>query len=139
MSRQNGYHGPAFPVIRVTTQGGLVSPTLFNVAVDNVIRTWFDMTVEDNRVAQNGLGEAVGRCLRVFYANDNMLGSIDPDWMQHLMNVLVDLFRRYGLTANVSNSLLMTCQPSALRSGVSKESKALKCTGVVDSYRVSIR
>ena len=97
------------------------------------------MTVEDNRVAQNGLGEAVGRCLRVFYANDNMLGSIDPDWMQHLMNVLVDLFRRYGLTANVSNSLLITCQPSALRSGVSKESKALKCTGVVDSYRVSIR
>ena len=31
--RHNEYHGTAFPSNRVTTQGGLVSPTLFNVVV----------------------------------------------------------------------------------------------------------
>ena len=37
--RQNGFHGPAFPATWITTKGSLVSPTLFNVVVDNVIRT----------------------------------------------------------------------------------------------------
>ena len=35
--RHNGYHGPALPATWVMTQGGLVSPTLFNMVVDNVI------------------------------------------------------------------------------------------------------
>ena len=43
--RQNGFHGPAFPATRGTTQGGIMSPTLFNVVVDSVIRTWMSMTV----------------------------------------------------------------------------------------------
>ena len=54
--RQNGFHGPALLATRGTTQGGLVSPTLFNVVVDNVIRNWLAMTVEDQRVAHDRLG-----------------------------------------------------------------------------------
>ena len=44
---QNGFHGPVLPATRGTTQGGLVSLMLFNVVVDNAIRTWLDMKVED--------------------------------------------------------------------------------------------
>ena len=43
--RQNGFHGPAFHTTRVTTQGRLVSLTLFNVVIENVIRTWLEMRV----------------------------------------------------------------------------------------------
>ena len=57
---QNGYHGPVFPSTWGTTQGSLVSLTLFNVVVDNFIQAWFAMTVEEQRVAHNGLGETVG-------------------------------------------------------------------------------
>ena len=60
------------------------------------------MTVENQRVAHDGMGEAVGRCLEVFYADDGMVGSRDAEWIQHLMNVLVGLFRRYGLTVNIT-------------------------------------
>ena len=42
---QNGFHRPAFPAPRGTRQGGIMSPTLFNVVVDNFIRTWLAMTV----------------------------------------------------------------------------------------------
>ena len=59
--RQNGFHRPAFLTTRGTTQGGLVFLTLFNVVVDNVIRTWLAMTVEDQRVDHDRLGEIVGR------------------------------------------------------------------------------
>ena len=59
--RQNGLRGPAFPATRGTMQGGLVSLTLFNVVIDNVIRSWLSMTVECPRVDHDGLGETVGR------------------------------------------------------------------------------
>ena len=55
------------------------------------------------------------------------------------MNVLVGLFRRYGLAANVAKSCTMTCQPGILRLGISEEAKALKYTGLGDSYRVRLR
>ena len=90
--RQNGYHLPAFPATWGTTHGRLVSPALFNVVADNVIPTWLAMTVEDQRVAQDWLGEAIRRCLGVFYSDDGMVGSRDPDWLQNSIKVLVGLF-----------------------------------------------
>ena len=45
--RQNGFHVLDLLTTQGRTQGGLVSPTLFHVVVDNVIRTWLSMTVEE--------------------------------------------------------------------------------------------
>ena len=130
MPRQNVFHEPTFPATRGTTQVGLVSLTFFNVVVDNVIKTWLIITVEDQRLDRDGLGETVGRCLEVFCANDDMVGSIDAFRLQHSMKILVGPFRRYGLTSNSAKSCMMTCQPGVLRSGVSEEAKALNCTGL---------
>ena len=130
--RQNGFHGPIFPATKGTTQGGLVSTTLFNVMVDNVIKNWMAMTVEERRVAHDGMGETVGRCLEVFYAENGMVGSRDLDWLQHVTNALVGLFRRYDLASNVAKSLTMTFQPGALQVGMLEESMELKQMGVRD-------
>ena len=73
--RQNSFHRPAFPATRGTIQGGLVSLMLFNVVVDNVIQNWLDMTLEEQRVAHDGLLETVGWCLGVFYDENVMVGS----------------------------------------------------------------
>ena len=108
VSRQNGFHGPAFPTTRGTTQGGLFSLTLFNVVVDNVIRTWMSMTVEDQRVAHDRLVETVGRCLGVYYADYGMVASREPDYLQKFMNFRIGLFQKYGLAANVAKSRTMT-------------------------------
>ena len=75
------------------------------------------MTVEDQRVANDGLGETLGQCLGVFYANDGMVGSQEADWLQHSMNVLVDLLRQYGLAANVSKSHILTDRTGGIVSG----------------------
>ena len=106
-------------------QGGLVSSMLFNVVVDNFIRTWLSMTLENQRVARDGLVETARRFLRVFYDDDGMMVSRDLDCLQHLMNVLCGLFQRYGLADNVSKPHAMTCQTGILRSGMSEEAKAL--------------
>ena len=106
--RHNGFHRPAFPTTRGTMLGRLVFPTMFNVVVDNVIKTWLAMMVEDQRVAHEGLVETIGQCLGVFYAKYGMFRSRDLDWLHHMMNVLVGLFKRYGLAANVVKSCTMT-------------------------------
>ena len=109
------------------------------MVVDNVVRTWIDMTVEDHRVAYARLGETVGRSLGVFYADLFMVVSRDVDWIQHPMNVLVGLYWRYGLASNFAKSQTMTCQPGALQSGISAEAKYLKRMGVGDLYCVRLR
>ena len=111
-----------------------MSPTLFNLVMENIIRTWLAMIVEDQRLVHYELRESVGRCMGGFYANEGMVGSRDPDWLQHSMNLLVNLFRWYGLAANAVKSRYMACQPGALRPGMSAEAKALKCMGVRYSY-----
>ena len=75
VTSKTGFHGPAFPDTRGTTQVVLFYPTLFNVVVDNVTRTWLATKVEDQKVAHDRLGETSGQCLGVFYADDGMLGS----------------------------------------------------------------
>ena len=57
VTRQNGFHVTAFPVTWRTTQGGVVFQTLFNVVIDNFIRIWLAMTVEDQRIDHNRMGE----------------------------------------------------------------------------------
>ena len=53
--RQNSFHGTSFPITRGKMQGGTVSPTMFNMVVDNVIKTWLFMIVEEQRVDHNGI------------------------------------------------------------------------------------
>ena len=76
----------------------------------------------------DGLGETVGRYLGFFYADDGMVRSRDSDWLYHAVNVLVGLFRKYGLAAKVAKSRTMTCQSGALRAGMSEEAMVMKCT-----------
>ena len=44
-TQKNGYHVPQFRSTCSTTQGLLTSLTLFNMAVDSVVRHWLYMTV----------------------------------------------------------------------------------------------
>ena len=91
-----------------------MSPILFNVVVDNVVWTWLTLTVKCQTLAQEGLVLIVGRCLGFFNANNNMVGAWDSEWLQNVLNVLIGLFKRYGLIANFVNSRTMMCQPRSL-------------------------
>ena len=134
LPRHNGYHGPALLATQVTTQGGLVSPILFNALIYNVIRTYLVLTVEDHWVALDRVGDNVNCCRGVCYDDYGMVSSRDSDWLQHLMNFLIGFFWRYSLVSNFAKSHMMTFQPGALRLWMSEEARECKCVGVVSSY-----
>ena len=118
---QNGYHSPQFKATRGTNQGEIISPTLFNLLLYNLASKWLALTVEDQLFAQEVLGLVVGRFLGLFYADNSMAGSQDPELLQGALNVLISLFSRYGLVANFAKSKAMACQPDTLRSWILEE------------------
>ena len=60
------------------TQGVISLPTLFNVAVDSMVRHFMSLTVEDKSATQEGIGMAIGWCMVACCADDGMIGSRDP-------------------------------------------------------------
>ena len=75
VTRQNGDNGPNFKANQGKTQGGIISPTLFSVVVDNVVRSFLTMTVKDHMVEQEGLVLNVRRCLLVFHVINRRWGK----------------------------------------------------------------
>ena len=62
----------------------------------------------------------------VFYADDGIILSRGPEWVQGVINVLIRLFRRFGLISNVEKSKIMTCQPGVICTGMSEEAFSRK-------------
>ena len=48
------------------------------------------------------------RCMGVFYEDHGMIGLRYPEWIQGVIDVLIGLFRRVCLMANVEKSNTMT-------------------------------
>ena len=47
VARAGGYYGKGFKGGRVVTQGDPLSPTIFNVVVDAVVRHWVTLAVTE--------------------------------------------------------------------------------------------
>ena len=67
------------------------------------------MKVEYDAVIHDWLVNAVGGGMGVFCVEVGFIGSQDLGWLQEALNILISLFRRIGLMANVAKSKMMTC------------------------------
>ena len=63
--------------------------------LDNVVKNWIALAVEDKLVAHEGMGIKAGQCLGLFYAENGIVGSWNPECLQSALNVLISLFQRY--------------------------------------------
>jgi hypothetical protein len=108
VAKQQGYHGKPFKSERGTTQGDIVSPTIFNIIFDAVIREWY------HTLNSKGLSDIVHA---IFYADDGHLYSNDADTLQRATDLIVDLFETVGLKTNPTKTKAMICapQPSTTR------------------------
>ena len=87
-----------------------LSPTIFNVMVDAVVRHWVHRVVEEAE-AQGETGREGRHQAALFCANNGMVASSDPDWIQGAFNALVGLFDRVGLQKNFGKTYSMVCHP----------------------------
>ena len=110
LARAGGYYGRAFKGEFLVTQGNPLSPIIFNVVLDAVVRHWVTRVVvgveERGKLGKEGRHQAA-----LFYAEDGMVASSDPRWLQGAFNTLVGLFDRLGLGTNFGKTVGMVCQP----------------------------
>ena len=60
---------------------------------------------------QGELGKVGRHQAALFYADNGMVASSDPRWLQGTFNTLVGLFDRVGLRKNVGKTVSMVCHP----------------------------
>ena len=115
------------------TQGDPLSPTIFNVVVDAVVRHWLEGL--QNATAEKG-ATGGGNFLVVFYADDRMVGTSDTAWIQGAIRALVAIFDRLGLQTNVNKTFSMACHPCRAGTGNrTTEGYRRRLTGDGSSYR----
>ena len=81
VARAVGYYGTSFKGGRGVTQGNPLSPTIFTVVVDAVVRHWVTLAVTEAETrgerGQEGRHQAA-----LFYADNGMVALYDPQWLQ---------------------------------------------------------
>jgi exonuclease III len=95
--RAGGYYGPQVPVCAGVRQGDVISPLLFNVVVDAILRR-----------TDREKPDLVGRVQKIFYADDGRLGGDDAVEVQEILDFVTDSFERVGLDVNTRKTVSMT-------------------------------
>ena len=120
LARTGGYYRKGFKGGRGVTQGDPLSPTIFNVVVDSVVRHWVTLAVTE--ADTRGEQGREGRHQAALFCTDvGMLASSDPQWLQWAFTQLVGLFGRVGLNTNTGKTISMTCRPCTTAGNWSEE------------------
>ena len=96
--RQGGFYGRPIRVERGVTQGDPLSPIIFNIVVDAVVRA---MRAHPRLVNIKAL----------FYADDGLIVGSDWEEVQLGVDTLTDLFRRMGLHMNAGKTKALLSHP----------------------------
>ena len=134
VARAGGYYGKYFKGGRGVTQGDPLSPTIFNVVVDAVVRHWVTLAVTEAETRGERGWEGSNQAA-LLYADDGMIASSDPQWLQSTFTQIVGLFDRVGLNTNTSKIVSMTCRPCTAAGNRSEEAYGRLMTGEVPTFR----
>ena len=96
------------------TQGFPLSTTIFDVVVEAVVRHWI-LFVEGGAKDQDRRGDIFS------YADDSLVASTDPVWLQGAFDTLTEFFNMVGLPKNAGKTVGMLCRPCR---GVGTQSEA---------------
>ena len=102
--------------------------------MDAVVRHWIEglvaETAEKVETGREGRHQSA-----VFYADNGMVVSSDPAWLQGAFSALVAIFDRLGLRTNVRKTVSMACHPCQAGAGNRTEAGySQRLTGVGKTY-----
>ena len=110
VARAGGYYRTSFQGAHRVTQGDPLSPIIFNVVVDAVARHWLTVVVEGAE-ERGERGKEDRHQSALFYADDGMVASSDPRWLQGAFNTLSGLFDRDVMGTYAGKTVCMFCRP----------------------------
>ncbi len=94
-------YGEPFGAFRGVTQGGPLSSLMVNVCVDCVVREWLQQVLGDDATRDDVKEAMRDNCIVFFIARC-------PVWLQSSFHILIKLFKRIGLLANLDKTKVVT-------------------------------
>ena len=104
------YYGRPLSTEIGVTQGDLVSPTLFNIMVDELVRDTFQENCGPQE-DQHDFRWSAGEHNICFYADDGRIAGRYPIWVQTALTTRVRFFERVVLQTNLNNTKAVICTP----------------------------
>jgi exonuclease III len=92
--KQAGFYGKPFGASRGVRQGDIMSPIIFNIVADTVIRDVEARMIEGNSAAVDA----------IFYADDGLLIGENNVAVQNVLDMYTDGFSRVGLKMNATKT-----------------------------------
>ena len=118
--KQAGYFGKPFRAKRGGRQGDILSPMIFNIMMDAVIRHWESEEQEEDRNVQ-------------FYADDGLLcGPEGPELLHHALDFFATSFESLRLKMNAKKKT----EFMVMTGGISNKARVRKNIGVGETYNV---
>ncbi len=131
--RTGGYYGAVFSAGRGVTQGGPLSPHIFNVVVNAVVQEWLRQSL-GKEAARHGLGDLAKAKMVAFYADDGVLLARCLEWLQESFSILVGLFECICLCTNAQKTKVMTGILGKIRVSQPEEVYNDYCQGGIHSH-----
>jgi hypothetical protein len=128
VTKQSGFFGKPFRATRGVRQGDIMSPIIFNIICDAVIREWEFQMNEGNPTARKETRSQ-------FYADDGLLSGEDPHETQRALDIFTDTFARVGLKMNATKTKVMSMTGCKTYTTISKEAYDRRITGAGLSNR----
>ena len=107
-------YGRPFSTGRGVTQGDPVSPKLFNIIVDALVRAKLNKICGPQE-AQHGFGWSAGEHNICLYADGRRIAGRDLIWVQTVLTTMVRMFERVGLQTNLNNTKAMMSTPGLIQ------------------------
>ena len=108
--RDGGNSGIQFKGYHRVTKGDPLYPTIFNMALDDVIRHWVTV-VAPTKEGMEGLGLSIRDLVAHLYANNRFIDLTQPKRIQRAFSVLTGLFDWVGIRTNTQKTASMACWP----------------------------
>ena len=108
VARAGGYYGAYFKGDHGVMHGDLLSPTIFNMVVDAVVRQWVTVMAE-GADEQGERGQESRLHNSFFYTDNGMVAFSEARLLQGAFSTLVGLFGRVVLWNNFGNTVCMVC------------------------------
>ena len=89
VAKAGTYCGHSFKGYQGVNQGDPLSPTIFNVVVDTIIRHWVTV-VTPTEAGTGSLGLTIMNLLAYFYAYDGLVAPTQQERLQRAFSVCVD-------------------------------------------------